>query len=103
MDGLLPKRPGDARRRITDAEVITSCIAHQAATGIPSDPRFLVAARRRLGHLFPCLPERSAFHKRRLRLSGVIEWLIAELAKHSPGFYDNAGRRGPVSSCTAKS
>jgi len=39
--------------------------------------------------LFPHLPERSAFHKRRLRLSGVIEGLIAEFAKHSPWFYDD--------------
>jgi hypothetical protein len=38
--------------------------------------------------LFPALPERSAFHKRRLRLSAVIEGLIAEFARHSPGFYD---------------
>jgi len=88
VDDLLPKRPGNARRRITDAEVITLCVA-QAMMGIPSDPRFLMAARRRLGHLFPHLPERSAFHKRRLRLSGAIEGLIAEFARHSPGFYDN--------------
>jgi hypothetical protein len=87
VDDLLPRRPGNARRRISDAEVITLCVA-QAMMGIPSDPRFLMAARWRLGHLFPCLPERTAFHKRRLRLSGVIEALIAEFAKHSPGFYD---------------
>jgi hypothetical protein len=56
--------------------------------GIPSDPRFLAVAARRLTHLFPELPERTAFHKRRLRLSGVIERLISEFARHSPGFYD---------------
>ncbi|MFI4972888.1 MAG: IS982 family transposase [Hyphomicrobiales bacterium] len=88
VDDLLPKKPGNARRKIADAEVITLCIA-QAVMGIPSDPRFLAAARWRLGHLFPALPERTAFHKRRLRLSGVIEALIAEFAKHSPGFYDD--------------
>jgi Transposase DDE domain len=88
VDDLLPKRPGNARRRISDAEVITLCIA-QAMMGIPSDPRFLATAHWRLGHLFPHLPERTAFHKRRLRLSGVIEALIAEFAKHSPGFYDD--------------
>ena len=42
-----------------------------------------------LAHLFPRLPERTAFHKRRLRLSGTIESLIRELARHSPGFYDD--------------
>ena len=87
-DDFLPDGPGNARRRISDAEVITLCVA-QAMMGIPSDPRFLRAARRQLGHLFPHLPERTAFHKRRLRLSGVIEALIREFARHSPGFYDD--------------
>lgn len=87
-DDLLPKRAGNARRRITDAEVITLCIA-QAMLGISSDERFLALARHRLVHLFPRLPERSAFHKRRLRLAGAIEALIAEFARHSPGFYDD--------------
>ena len=86
VDDLLPKKVGNARRRISDAELITLCVA-QAMMGIPSDPRFLAVASKRLCHLFPHLPERSAFHKRRLRLSGTIEALIAEFAKHSPGFY----------------
>jgi hypothetical protein len=87
-DDFLPDRAGNARRRISDAEVITLCVA-QAMMGIPCDERFLRAARRQLGHLFPHLPERTAFHKRRLRLSGVIEALIREFARHSPGFYDD--------------
>jgi len=86
-DDLLPPRPGNARRRITDAEVVTLAVA-QAMMGIPSDRRFLAAARRQVGHLFPHLPERTAFFKRRLRLSEVMEALIAEFARHSPGFYD---------------
>ncbi len=80
-DDLLPERAENAKRRITDAEVITLCVA-QAMMGIPSDRRFLAAARRQLGHLFPCLPERTAFFKRRLRLSDVMETLIAEFARH---------------------
>jgi Transposase DDE domain len=87
VDDLLPARAANARRRIADAEVITLCVA-QAMLGIPSDARFLAAASRRLSHLFPVLPQRIAFHKRRLRLSGVIEGLISEFARHSPGFYD---------------
>lgn len=87
-DDFLPQRPGNARRKISDAELITLCIA-QAMMGVPSDARFLRSARRQLGHLFPHLPERTAFHKRRLRLSGVIEALIREFARHSPGFYDD--------------
>ena len=87
VDDLLPAKAANARRRITDQEVITLCIA-QAMLGCRSDDHFLAVARHRLGHLFPELPERSAFHKRRLRLSAVIEGLIAEFARHSPGFYD---------------
>ena len=87
VDDFLPKRAENARRRISDAEVITLCIA-QAMMGIPSDARFLRSARRQLGHLFPHLPERTAYHKRRLRLSGTIEALIRQFAQHCPGFYD---------------
>jgi hypothetical protein len=88
VDDFLPERAENARRRISDAEVVTLCIP-QAMMGIPSDARFLRAARRQLGHLFPRLPERTAFDKRRLRLSGSIEALIAEFAQHCPGFYDD--------------
>ena len=42
-DDFLPQRPGNARRRITDAEIITLCVA-QAIMGIPSDPRFVAVA-----------------------------------------------------------
>ena len=44
-DDFLPKRPGNARRKITDAEIVALCIA-QAIMGIPSDPRFFGAATR---------------------------------------------------------
>jgi len=87
-DDFLPQRPGNARRRITDAEIITLCVA-QAIMGIPSDPRFVAVAAHRLGHLFPHLPTRDAFHKRRLRLSGQIEALIAHFARQSPGYMDD--------------
>jgi DDE family transposase len=87
VDDLLPGGAANARRRITDREVITLCIA-EALLDCRSDEQFLAVARYRLAHLFPALPERSAFHKRRLRPSAVIEALIAEFARHSPGFYD---------------
>jgi hypothetical protein len=88
VDDFLPKRAGNARRRVTDAEIITLSIA-QAIMGIPSDARFLALARRQIGHLFPRLPERTAFHKRRLRLCGQTEALIAEFARRSPGYIDD--------------
>src|SRR3954465_11554639 len=63
-DDLLPKRAGNGKRILTDAEVVPLCVA-QAVMGIPSDARFLAAARKRLTHLFPLLPKRPGFHKRR--------------------------------------
>jgi hypothetical protein len=87
-DDFLPKRAGNARRKITDAEIVALCVA-QAIMGIPSDPRFLAVAAHRLRHLFPVLPARDAFHKRRLRLSPQIEAMIAHFARQSPGFFDD--------------
>jgi Transposase DDE domain len=87
-DDFLPERAGNARRRVSDAEIVTLCVA-QAIMGIPSDYRFVAVAGKRLRHLFPVLPARDAFHKRRLRLSGQIEALIAHFARQSPGFFDD--------------
>jgi DDE family transposase len=86
-DDLLPARPGNARRRLSDAEIVTLCVA-QVLMGIPSDRRFLRAARRQLGHLFPWLPRQDALHKRRERLAKTIEWLIGVFAAQSPGSSD---------------
>jgi hypothetical protein len=86
-DDLLPKRAENAKRMITDAEVVTLCVA-QALLGVPSDRRFLALAARRLGHLFPRLPQQPGYFKRRQRLSDVIEALIAEFARHCAGWDD---------------
>jgi Transposase DDE domain len=87
-DDLLPKRAGNGRRMLTDAEVVTLAVA-QAIMGIPSDGRFLAAARTRLGHLFPVLPKRPGYYKRRERLSDTIEQLITAFASDSPGYHDD--------------
>ena len=87
-DDLLPVRPRNARRRLSDAEVVTLCVA-QVLMGIPGDRRFLRAARRQLGHLFPQLPSQDALHKRRARLAETIEWLIGVFAAQSPGSGDD--------------
>lgn len=87
-DDLLPEGKKNARRRVTDAEVVTLCVA-QSIMGIPSDPRFLAVAAKRLGHLFPQLPKRSGFHKRRAKLGETIEWLTGVFASSSPGYGDN--------------
>jgi hypothetical protein len=87
-DDLLPEGRKNARRRLTDAEVVTLCAA-QSIMGIGSDERFVKIATKRLGHLFPGLTKRSGFHKRRDRLADVIEALIAAFASQSPGYYDD--------------
>jgi hypothetical protein len=87
-DDLLPEKSANARRIVTDAEVITLCVA-QAIMGIASDPRFLAVAAKRLAHLFPRLPQREGYYKRREALSDTIEALISEFARHSPGYDDD--------------
>jgi hypothetical protein len=87
-DDLLPARAGNGRRKLSDAEIVTLCVA-QVLMGIPSDRRFLRAARRQLGHLFPLLPSQDALHKRRARLTDTIESLIGVFAAQSPGSGDD--------------
>ena len=87
-DDLLPQRVPNARRMLIDAEVVTLSVA-QAIMGIPSDARFIAVARKRLVHLFPVLPNRPGYLKRRQKLSNTIEALIAVFASDSPGFHDD--------------
>jgi hypothetical protein len=87
-DDLLPDRRENAARRVTDAEVVTLCVA-QAIMGIPSDRRFLAVARKRLGHLFPEVPLQPGYFKRRRRLSDTLEWLLGVFASQSPGSEDD--------------
>lgn len=85
-DDLLPDRPKNARRSVTDAEVITLCVA-QAMMGIPSDRRFLAVASKHLRHLFPKIPAQPGYFKRRRCLAETLEWLIGVFASQSPGFH----------------
>ena len=87
-DDLLPERQHNAARSITDAEVVTLCVA-QAIMGIPSDRRFLAVAHKRLAHLFPRLPKQPGYFKRRRRLADTLEWLMGIFASQSPGFADD--------------
>jgi hypothetical protein len=87
-DDLLPKRAANARRMVTDAEVVTLAVAQQLL-GVGSDERFAALAPRRLGHLFPRLPKRPGYVKRRQRLADTIEALIAEFAEYTVGGHDD--------------
>jgi hypothetical protein len=87
-DDPLPERAQNARRRVTDAQVVTLAVA-QAIMGVTSDDRFLRLAARSLRELFPQLPKQPGFHKRRAKLTETIEWLIGIFAAQSPGYEDN--------------
>jgi hypothetical protein len=86
-DDLLPERRQNARRSVTDAEVVTLAVA-QAMLNIGSDRDFLAAAGFRLAHLFPKLPGQPGYWKRRQRCSETIDWLIAMFAHDCPGHTD---------------
>lgn len=87
-DDLLPTPPANARRELSDAEVVTLAVA-QVVMGIPSDRRFLAVARRRLSHLFPRLPRQPGYFKRRRELREAIDWLAGVFAGRSPGYHDD--------------
>jgi transposase len=55
----------------------------------PSDRRFLAVAAKRLGHLFPRLPQQPGYFKRRRKLADTLEWLLGIFASQSPGAQDN--------------
>ena len=88
-DDLLPEAKANARRGVTDAEIVTLCVA-QAIMGIPSDRRFLAVARKRLGHLFPDLPSQAGLLQAPPQaLADASEWLMAHFAAQSPGAHDD--------------
>jgi hypothetical protein len=87
-DDLLPQKAKNAKRILTDAEVVTLAVA-QSIMGIPSDYRFIRTAIKQLRHLFPGLTKRSGFFKRRDHLADTIEWLIPMFACQTPGWTDD--------------
>jgi Transposase DDE domain len=87
-DDLLPAKEKNARRSVTDAEVVTLAVA-QAVMNISSDREFLAVAEHRLGDLFPRLPKQPGYWKRRARAAETIEWLIGVFAADCPGYHDD--------------
>lgn len=87
-DDLLPRRrrPGQPPR-ISDAELVCLAVA-QVLLECPSERRFLRFARRRLGHLFPYIPQQPGFNKRVRALAPRIGQLLAGLARWSPSWCD---------------
>src|SRR3954447_2712720 len=87
-DDLLPLRRRNARRSVTDAEVVTLAVA-QAVMDIASDREFLAVAARRLCHLIPKLPKQPGYWKRPARVADTIDWLTAMFAQDCPGYVDD--------------
>lgn len=86
-DNLLPAAGANARRALTDSEVVSLLVA-QSIMGITSDRRFVKVARKQLVHLFPGLVGQSGLHKRRAALAGALEQVLGALARECPGFWD---------------
>jgi hypothetical protein len=60
----------------------------QMLLGQPSDRRFLEAAKRRLGELFPKLPSQSRYNERCRQLAPKLVTLWRAISSELPGFHD---------------
>jgi hypothetical protein len=87
-DDLLPERPANARRRVSDTEAVALCVA-QAIMGIRERPALPSRGREAPLPLFPAPPAQPTFHKRRRRLADTIEWLVGIFASQRPGAGDD--------------
>lgn len=89
IDDFLPKRQGPGRRpRISDSEVICLAVA-QVLLDRPNERKFLRAAKQRLGHLFPYIPQQSGYNKRVRALAPRICECLAYIAFVSPSWCDS--------------
>src|SRR2546425_2811910 len=82
-DDLLPCKPENAKRSVTDAEVVTLCVA-QAIMGIPSDRRFLAGASQHLRPPFPRLPGQGGYFQRRPEVGDTLQWAVGGFPSHNP-------------------
>ena len=88
VDDFLPRRSGPGRPpQISDGELITLAVA-QVLLDCPNERRFLRFARRRLGHLFPYIPEQPGYNKRLRALAPEIVACVTHLARLSPSVCD---------------
>ena len=85
---LLGGRQGPGRPpRLADSELVCLSVA-QVLLGFHSERRWLRFVGRRLGHLFPYVPQQSAYNKR-LRAAGrLVAHAIRHLAGLTPSWWD---------------
>jgi Transposase DDE domain len=88
---LFPADPPPRRGRpktVSDDELLCLMVG-QMLLGQPSDRRFLAAAKRRLGHLFPRLPSQPRYNERCRLLAPKLVTLWRAIACELPGFRDS--------------
>lgn len=87
IDEQLSPRLGPGRRpALSDAELVCLAVA-QVLLGCNSERRWLRFARRRLGHLFPYLPNQAGYNKRLRAAAGHLAWAIRCLAVRETGWH----------------
>ena len=85
---LLGARRGAGRPpRLADSELVCLAVA-QVLLGCNSERRWLRFAAGRLGHLFPYLPQSSAYNRRLRAAYPLLEHAIRHLAGLSPSWWD---------------
>jgi hypothetical protein len=90
IDDLLasqPRRRLGRPPRVSDAEVICLAVA-QVLLDAGSERAWLRRVRRRLGHLFPYIPQQPGYNKRLRALAPTICWVLRELVAASPSVCD---------------
>lgn len=73
--------------RLSDSELVCLAVA-QVLLGFSSQHRWLRFCHRRLGHLFPYLPQQSGYHKRVTAAAGLLSRTATALAAQTPSGHD---------------
>lgn len=85
---LLGVRQGPGRPpRLSDSELVCLAVA-QVLLSCNSERRWLRFAHHRLGHLFPYLPQSSAYNKRLRAAAGPLAHALRHLAGLTPSWWD---------------
>ena len=87
----LPARVGNARRRVSDAELVTLGFGPGASWAFPRTGAFSPWPGGAWDTSFPGFPGQSGYHKRRRRLAETIDWLSGVFAAASPGLRRRPG------------
>jgi hypothetical protein len=86
---LAPWRPAvGITPKLSDAELVTLAVV-QALLGFTSETRWLRYARAHLRHLFPYLPQQSGYNKRLRAAAGLLQQVIALLARNTTLWADD--------------